>query len=68
MTLNFPTCFILWLIRYKEKIIGTNFIDGYYNLRIILKQEKKEYNVEIPYPNEPAHSSSNDGWSDFVTL
>ena len=27
-------------------------------MRIVLKQEKKEYVVEIPYPNEPADNAS----------
>ena len=36
----------------KEKLNGTNFIDWYRNLRIVLKQEKKEYALVLPYPDD----------------
>jgi hypothetical protein len=36
----------------KEKLNGANFIDWYRNLRIILWQEKIEYVVIEPYPND----------------
>jgi hypothetical protein len=36
----------------KEKLNETNFIDWYRNLRIVLKQEKKEYVLEQQYPND----------------
>ena len=36
----------------KEKLNGTNFIDWYRNLRIVLRQEKKEYVLEQPYPDD----------------
>src|SRR6266498_4150566 len=45
----------------REKLNGTNFVDWYRNLRIVLKQEKKEYILETPYLDEPqniAHNSS----------
>ena len=45
----------------KDKLNGTNFVDWYRNLRIVLKQEKKEYVLETSYPDEPqnvAHNSS----------
>ncbi|KAK8555317.1 hypothetical protein V6N12_009465 [Hibiscus sabdariffa] len=38
----------------KEKLSGMNFIDWFRNLRIVLKQERKEYVIEEPVPNEPA--------------
>jgi len=42
----------------KEKLSGTNFTNWYRNLRIVLKQEKKEYVLEQPYPNEPGNGAS----------
>ena len=38
----------------KDKLNGTNFLDWYINLRIILKQERKEYILNQPVPDEPA--------------
>ena len=38
----------------KEKLNGTNFLDWFRNLRIVLKQERKEYVIEEPIPIEPA--------------
>ena len=38
----------------KDKLNGTNFLDWYRNLRIVLKQEKKAYVLEQPTPDEPA--------------
>ena len=37
----------------KEKLNHSNFLDWYRNLRIVLKQEKKEYVLEKPVPEEP---------------
>ncbi|KAJ8748419.1 hypothetical protein K2173_003056 [Erythroxylum novogranatense] len=37
----------------KEKLNGTNFLDWYRNLRIVLKQERKLYVLEEPIPEEP---------------
>ena len=45
--------FNLRSILEKEKLNGTNFIDWYRNLRIVLRQEQKEYVLEQPYPDEP---------------
>ena len=52
-TSSAPT-FNLRSIIEKEKLNGTNFIDWFRNLRIVLKQEKKEYILESPYPEEPS--------------
>ncbi|KAK8632994.1 hypothetical protein V6N13_013849 [Hibiscus sabdariffa] len=38
----------------KEKLNGINFLDWFRNLRIVLKQERKEYVIEEPVPDEPA--------------
>ena len=38
----------------KEKLNGTNFIDWYRNLRIVLKQEKREYMLDAPLLEPPA--------------
>ena len=37
----------------KDKLNGDNFLDWYRNLRIILKQERKEYILDQPIPDEP---------------
>ncbi len=37
----------------SAKLTGPNFLDWYRNLRIILKQEKKEYVLEKPVPEKP---------------
>ena len=50
--------FNLRSILEKEKLNGTNFIDWYRNLRIVLKQEKKEYVLEVPYPDELAEDAT----------
>src|SRR3954466_15307941 len=38
----------------KDKLSGTNFLDWYRNLRIVLKHEKKIYVLEKPIPKQPA--------------
>ncbi|KAK8600888.1 hypothetical protein V6N12_050733 [Hibiscus sabdariffa] len=38
----------------KEKLNGINFLDWFRNLRIVLKQERKEYVIEELVPDEPA--------------
>ena len=37
----------------KDKLNGTNFLDWYRNLRIVLKQERKEYILDQRDPNKP---------------
>ncbi|KAL4363942.1 hypothetical protein GQ457_04G023080 [Hibiscus cannabinus] len=37
----------------KEKLHGINFLDWFCNLRIVLKQERKEYVIKEPVPNDP---------------
>ena len=37
----------------KDKLNGTNFLDWYRNLRIVLKQERKEHVFDQPVPDEP---------------
>lgn len=37
----------------KEKLVHSNFLDWHKNLRILLKQEKRDYVLENPIPNEP---------------
>ncbi|KAL4386179.1 hypothetical protein GQ457_09G016860 [Hibiscus cannabinus] len=37
----------------KEKLNGINFLDWFRNLRIVLKQEMKEYDIEEAVPNDP---------------
>ena len=38
----------------KEKLNGTNFLDWFRNLRIVLKQKRKAYVLDQPIPKEPA--------------
>ncbi|KAL4282312.1 hypothetical protein GQ457_03G019070 [Hibiscus cannabinus] len=38
----------------KEKLNGINLLDWFRNLRIVLKQERKEYVIEEPLPIKPA--------------
>ncbi|KAK8572903.1 hypothetical protein V6N13_048461 [Hibiscus sabdariffa] len=42
----------------KEKLNDINFLDWFCNLRIVLKQERKEYVIEEPVPDEPAANAS----------
>ena len=42
----------------KDKLNGLNFLDWFRNLRIVLKQERKEYVIEEPIPVEPAATAS----------
>ena len=51
-TASNATSFNLRSILEKEKLKSSNFIDWYRNLRIVLKQEKKEHVLELPYPDE----------------
>jgi hypothetical protein len=36
----------------KEKLNRANFFDWYYNLRIVLRQEKTKYVLIEPYPED----------------
>ncbi|KAL4272941.1 hypothetical protein GQ457_13G015700 [Hibiscus cannabinus] len=37
----------------KEKLNGINFLDWFRNMRIVFKQERKEYVIEEAVPNDP---------------
>ena len=52
MAANNNSAFNLRSILDKEKLNGANFIDWYRNLRIILRNEKREYVLEKPYPDD----------------
>ncbi|KAK8582336.1 hypothetical protein V6N13_032090 [Hibiscus sabdariffa] len=41
----------------KEKLNGINFLDWFRTLRIVLKQERKEYVIEEPVPNDPGSNA-----------
>ena len=45
-----PSNFNLRSILEKEKFTGTNFMDWYRNLRIVLRQEHKEFVLTQPFP------------------
>ncbi|KAK8609011.1 hypothetical protein V6N13_025318 [Hibiscus sabdariffa] len=47
----------IFLMRY-EKLNGINFLDWFRNLRIVLKQERKEYVIEEPVPDELAANAT----------
>ena len=53
MTLNITSNLSLRSILEKDKLNVTNFLDWYRNLRIVLKQERKEYILDQPVPDEP---------------
>ncbi|KAK9037115.1 hypothetical protein V6N11_022037 [Hibiscus sabdariffa] len=44
----------------KEKLNGINFLDWFHNLRIVLKQERKEYVIEEAVPNDPGANAPSD--------
>ena len=54
MTLNTTSNLSQRSIFEKDKLNGTNFLDWYKNIRIILKQERKESILDQPVPDEPA--------------
>src|SRR6266540_5915428 len=54
MASSSSSSFTLRSILEKEKLNETNFIDWIRNLRIVLKQERKDYVLENPIPPEPA--------------
>ena len=41
----------------KDKLTGTNFLDRFRNLRIVLKQERKLYVLDEPLPEEPVDNA-----------
>ena len=45
-----PSSFNLRSILEKEKLTGTSFMDWYRNLRIVLRQEHKEFVLTEPFP------------------
>ena len=49
MSASNNSVFNLRSVLEKEKLNGTNFIDWYHNLRIVLRQEKAKYVLEEPY-------------------
>ena len=53
MTSNTTPTMSLRSILEKDKLNGTNFLDWYRNLRIVLRQKRKEYILDQPIPEEP---------------
>ena len=61
MSASNNSAFNLRSVLKKEKLNGTNFIDWYHNLRIVLRQEKREYVLEQPYPDDlPDNATAGD--------
>ena len=54
MTSNTTPTMSMRSILEKDKLNGTNFLDWYRNLRIVLRQERKEYILDQPIPEDPA--------------
>ena len=52
---NLPqlSSFALRSILEKDKLNGTNFTNWYRNLRIVLKQDKKDHVLDTPLPDAP---------------
>ena len=42
----------------QNKLDGTNFVDWYRNLKIVLKQQKKDHILEQPLPEPPAETAT----------
>ena len=58
MTSNDTSNMTLWSVLEKDKLNGTNFLDWFKNLKIVLKQEKKLYVLEGSISEEPASNAS----------
>ena len=50
--------FALRSILEREKLNGTNFADWSRNLRIVIRQDKKEHILEEPIPDVPADTAA----------
>ncbi len=50
--------FALRTILEKDKLNDTNFTNWYRNLRIVLKQEKKDHVLDNPIPDEPNENAT----------
>ena len=50
--------FALRSILEKDKLNGTNFTNWYRNLRIVLKQEKRDHVLDNPLPDEPDENAT----------
>jgi hypothetical protein len=61
MSASNTSTFNLLSLLEKENLNGSNFMDWYRNLRLVLRQEKTEYVLLEPYPEDlPAGSSAVD--------
>jgi hypothetical protein len=61
MSASNTSTFNLLSLLEKENLNGSNFMDWYRNLRLVLRQEKTEYVLLEPYPEDlPAGSSDVD--------
>ena len=53
MATNVPSLSLRSVLE-KDKLTGTNFLDWYRNVRIVLTQERKLYVLDNPIPEQPA--------------
>ena len=58
---NYNSTISLRSVLEKDKLTGTNFLDWFRNLRIVLKQERKLYVLDEPLPEEPADNAPRAG-------
>ena len=58
MTTTSASSFSLQSVLEKDKLNGSNFLDWYRSLRIVLKQEKKDYVLEKPLPKKAPASNA----------
>ena len=58
MTTNNTSNLSLRSVLEKDKLVGTNFLDWFRNLRIVLRQERKLYVLDQAIPEEPAATAS----------
>ena len=52
MAVNTSSNLSLRFVLEKDKLVGTNFLDWFKNLRIVLKHEMKLYVLDEPIPEE----------------
>ena len=57
MATNNTSTLTLRSVLEKDKLNGKNFLDWHRNLRIVLKQERKNYVLEGPIPDQPANDA-----------
>jgi hypothetical protein len=52
------TLYLLASVLDQNMLNGTNFVDWYRNLKIVLKHQKKEYVLDAPLPDPPVDTAT----------